>query len=187
MELVREHPEEILKTPALPLLSLENPALYGRLIFQARRYKNENAIKRCLARMSEKDQRRFACDCAERVLPIFTERRPRDTRVEKALSVVRRFVRGEAKTGDLLAAHQMAMRAAAECSRDRSADGRSAYAAAMAASESASTMRSFAFSASQWAANACGGGRSALDEGWEVWHREMEWQVERALFYIDDR
>lgn len=48
--------------------------------------------------------RRFACDCAERVLSIYEDRYPNDDRLRQAIEVARRFADGAASAEDLQAA-----------------------------------------------------------------------------------
>ena len=61
---------------------------------------------------NEVTARLFACDCAERVLPMFEKQRPSDDRPRKAIETARRYANGEA-TGDELAAARAAAGAAA--------------------------------------------------------------------------
>jgi hypothetical protein len=48
--------------------------------------------------------RRFACDCAERVLSIYEDRYPNDDRLRRAIDVARRFAGGGASAEELQAA-----------------------------------------------------------------------------------
>jgi hypothetical protein len=48
--------------------------------------------------------RRFACDCAERVLTIYEDRHPRDGRLRHAVHAARRFAGGQASAEELQAA-----------------------------------------------------------------------------------
>lgn len=54
------------------------------------------------------EQRLFACDCAERVLPIFERERPGDKRPREAIETARRFARGEASERELSVAEEAA-------------------------------------------------------------------------------
>ena len=69
----------------------------------------------------------FACDCAERALPIFERERPGDTRPRAAIAVARRFAAGGATRAELAAAGAAAGAAA------RAAAGAAAGDAAWAA------------------------------------------------------
>ena len=51
--------------------------------------------------VSEQNLRLFACDCAERVLPIFEKECPEDNRPRKAIEVARLFADGEATHEEL--------------------------------------------------------------------------------------
>jgi len=61
---------------------------------------------------NEHGARLFACDCAERVLPLFERKRPDDRRPRQAIEVARRFANGEATRDELLAAWDAAWAAA---------------------------------------------------------------------------
>ncbi len=52
----------------------------------------------------DKLARLFACDCAERVLPIFENKYPEDKRPRQAVEVARRFASGQATDSDRAAA-----------------------------------------------------------------------------------
>jgi hypothetical protein len=75
----------------------------------------------------------WAVDCAERVLPYFEERYPKDDRPRKALEAGRAWVRGEIPMSEVRAAACSAHAAA------RDADDASARAAARAAGQAAAT------------------------------------------------
>jgi hypothetical protein len=53
---------------------------------------------------NERTARLFACDCAERVLPLFEKKWPGDTRPREAIEVARRFANGEATDSERPAA-----------------------------------------------------------------------------------
>ena len=65
--------------------------------------------------------RLFACDCAERVLPLFERVRPNDNRPRQAIETARRFANGKATMHELSAAGAAA-RAAAWDARDAAWD-----------------------------------------------------------------
>jgi hypothetical protein len=67
---------------------------------------------------AERDQiaRLFACDCAERALPIYERDYPGDLRPRAAIAVARRFAAGEATPGELAAARAAAREVAWEVS-----------------------------------------------------------------------
>lgn len=62
--------------------------------------------------------RLFACDCAERVLPLFEATRPDDKRPRTAVKTARRFANGEATQRGLDAARAAAWDAARDAARD---------------------------------------------------------------------
>src|SRR3990167_9022380 len=103
--------------------------------------------------------RLFACDCAERVLTIFENEYPSDTRLREAIRVARLFADGEASENELKAASAAA-----------SAD----WASWAAASAAASAARAV------WAAS------RAAD--WASWAAdsaaEREWQTRRLMEYL---
>jgi len=60
---------------------------------------------------NERTQRLFACDCAERVLPICEQNYPDDDRPRKAIAVARRYAEGNATIEELDAAGDAAFAA----------------------------------------------------------------------------
>ena len=68
----------------------------------------------------DKLARLFACDCAERVLPLFEKEYPEDKRPRKAIKVARLFAEGKATTQELAAARAAAWDAARAAVRDAS-------------------------------------------------------------------
>lgn len=59
----------------------------------------------------------FACDCAERVVPLFERHHPHDTRPREAIAVARRFAHGAASLAELDAAGDAARAAAGAAAR----------------------------------------------------------------------
>ena len=57
---------------------------------------SEIRIVRKLGTWNERTARLFACDCAEKVLPLFEKENPNDLRVRECIEVARRFANGEA-------------------------------------------------------------------------------------------
>ena len=76
---------------------------------------------------------RWAADCAERVLPYFEEKYPKDDRPRKAIEAARAWMRGEIRVGPARVA-AVAVHAAA-----RDADEAAARAAARAAGQAVAT------------------------------------------------
>jgi hypothetical protein len=86
--------------------------------------------------MDDRELRGFACDCAERVLPLFEKQHPDDTRPRVAIETARRYARGEA-TEEELAAAEAAAGAAWAAAGAAGAAGAAARAAARAAASAA--------------------------------------------------
>ena len=68
---------------------------------------------------NERTARLFACDCAERVLPIFERERPGDSRPRVAIETSRRFADGEATQDELAAAMDAAWDAECDWQAER--------------------------------------------------------------------
>lgn len=83
--------------------------------------------------------RLFACDCAERVLPIYERDYPDDKRPRHAVETARLFADGKASDSELDAARDAAWDAAGAAARD--AAGGAAWAAAWAAERKWQTVR----------------------------------------------
>ena len=89
-----------------------------------------------------RELRLFACDCAERVLPLFERERPDDARPRMAIEIARRYANGKAVSEETAAAGDAA----------RAAAGDAAWAAAWAAAGDAA--RDAAWAAARAAARA---------------------------------
>ncbi len=83
--------------------------------------------------------RLFACDCAERVLPLYETKYPGDGRSRVAIDTAWRYAMGEATADELAAAGDAAWAAAGAAARDAAgaAAGAAAWAAAWAAAGAA--------------------------------------------------
>ncbi len=92
-------------------------------------------LVRRLDTWNEHAARLFAADCAERVLHIFEQRRPNDTRPREAINAARAFARGEIDNAARAAARAAAGAAAWAAAGDAAGDA--ARAAAWAAAEAA--------------------------------------------------
>jgi hypothetical protein len=106
--------------------------------------------------------RLWACDCAERVLPLSGGECPGDLRPRQAIEVARRYARGEATLEELDAARAAAWDAAWDAAW--AATG----AARAAARDAARAARAAAWEAARAAA----------------WDAERQWQGERLLAYL---
>lgn len=96
LRLAVEHPAKVLANPALPLIALEDPTLWRRITTRARLELANRVLEERLSHLGERERRQWACDCAERVLPQWEHRYPRDLRPRRALTVARAYARGEA-------------------------------------------------------------------------------------------
>ena len=75
-------------------------------------------IVRVLDTWNERTARLFACDCAERVLPVFERSYPNDSRPRDAIETARRFANSQATAEALAAAWGAARDAAWGAARD---------------------------------------------------------------------
>ena len=76
---------------------------------------------------TDRERRLFACDCAERTLPIFEAVYPDDKRPREAIAVSRRYAQGKA-TGKQLTAARVAAGAATQAAAEYAAQAASGYA-----------------------------------------------------------
>lgn len=129
--------------------------------------------------------RLWACDCAERALPVFEGEHPGDRRPREALRVSRLYARGLA-TDDALTAAQAAAWAAGRAARDAWAARDAAYAAWDAAQASTWDATLAALTArNAWAVAMA----TARDAAWEARDAaraaERAWQTERLRAYLE--
>ena len=118
----------------------------------------------------------FACDCAERVLPIWYKHAPNDQRPFQAIECARRFVEGKATLEELDAAAARAWDAARAAAR--------AWDAARAAARAWAAARDAARAAAGAAA-----GAAARDAAWAAARAaagdaERTWQKDRLAHYL---
>ena len=118
---------------------------------------------------NDRNLRLFACDCAERVLPIFEKYYPDDKRTRQAIETARRYANGEATQKELAAA--------------RAAAGAAVWAAAWAAAgdaagDAARAAAGDAAGAAAWDA--------ASPEAWDAAvATERAWQQQRLMQYLE--
>jgi len=124
---------------------------------------------------AERDRlaRLFACDCAERVLPIFEAAYPDDKRPRRAIEVARRFVAGDATKEEMVAARGAA--------RD---SAWAVVAAAWTASAAARASGGAAWDDREAARAARVAARAARDAAWDDWDAERDWQEKRLRAYL---
>ena len=123
--------------------------------------------------------RLFACDCAERALPIFEKTSPNDTRPRDCIAVARRFANGEATDQERAAAGAAAGAAARDAAgaaaRDAARDA--AWAAAGAAAWDAAWAAAWAAAwDAAWAAAGAAAWAAAGDAARDA---EIQWQTTR--------
>lgn len=118
----------------------------------------------------------WAADCAERVLPLFEAKCPRDDRPRRAIELLREWMR----RGEVSMAEVRAISLAAHAAARSIADDPAACAAARAAGQAAGVAHSprHAGGASFYAAKAVGWA-AAPEEAGAALHREHEWQASR--------
>jgi hypothetical protein len=121
---------------------------------------------------NERTARLFACDCAERVLPIFERQRPNNTRPREAIRIARLYADGGATENELAAAARAAARAAAGVAEGVAA-GDAAWAAA-------------------WGSAGDAARAAARDAAWDAagdaaWAAERTWQTERLFEYLEEK
>jgi hypothetical protein len=121
-------------------------------------------LVRKLESWDERTARLFACDCAERVLPIYEKRYPDDKRSRVAIETARRYADGKATREERDAARDAAGAAA----------GAAAWAAAGAAAWDAARDAA-------WAAAWAAAGAAAWDAAWAA---ERKWQTARLIEYL---
>ena len=117
---------------------------------------------------------RWAADCAEHVLPLFSERHPEDDRPRRAIETARAWARGEVTVGEARAAALAAHAAARDAAND------AARSAARAAGQAAGTAH-MADHAPHAAAYAIRAVRTAAKGKDDVGAGDLEgrWQQER--------
>jgi hypothetical protein len=135
---------------------------------------------------NDKIARLFACDCAERVLPIFEKNYPDDKRPRVAIETVRRYVNGLSGEEELAAAEAAA--GAARAARGAAWAAAEAAWAARAAAEAAEVAwaaraAAWATETAAWAAEAAWAARAAA---WAAraaaWAAEVAWAARAAAW-----
>lgn len=126
---------------------------------------------------NERTARLFACDCAERVLPIYEREHPNDKRPRQAIKTARRYADGAATNKELYTAY--AAMNAARSARNATWSARDAAWAAMNAAYAAMNAAGSAAMNAAWEArDAAGAARNT------VWEAEHEWQTARLFEYL---
>ncbi len=165
--LAAKHPFEAMESPVLPLLLLENPALWGEL----EREHAEKWVDLAIRQLSERDQLLFASDCAQHVLFVFENENPGDKRVRQAIQVERLYACGAATKTELRDAFDV-VHAAFRTARS--------VRAKMAVTAANTQLASYA---AKCAAEARG---SSIYYGqdYDIYQTERVWQWRRLLRYL---
>jgi len=139
----------------------------------------EARLPRKLDAWNERVARLFACDCAERVLPLFEREYPNDIQPRTAIDVARRFANGDATK------EQMATAYAATSDAAWTKAWVAAHAAAWAAAYTAAYAVAYA---TAWIA-ACATARDAALAASHVTASATEraWQTKQLMEYLDGR
>jgi hypothetical protein len=162
-DLAREYPIEAMQSVLYPLLILEEPDRW-----QALELANaEKWAKRHCDRLSAKEGRLFAADCAEHALFRFEEEYPSDDRPRHAIEIARSYAKKTATKSQLTAAHRACLRACAEI--DDFTWGHTAATSAVWASSPKDSDKHVAFAVSN--AFEAGQDREGMHEGVWQWHR----------------
>ncbi len=141
-------------------------------------------IVRVLDTWNERTARLFACDCAERVLPIFERQYPADGRPRMAVDTARRFAEGQA-TREELAAAGVAARDAAWDAVWAAAGAAPRDAARAAARDAARAAARVAAWAAAWDAARAAAKVAAWAAAWDAaWDAERKWQAQRLVEYL---
>ena len=124
--------------------------------------------------------RLFACNCAERVVPLYEKDYPDDKRSRHAIEVARLFADGKASNSELAAARAAACAAAWDAAWDAARDA--AEAAAWAAARAAAW--DAAWDAARAAARAAARDAAEAAAWAAAWDAERKWQVKRLMQYL---
>jgi hypothetical protein len=76
LELAHRHPEQVLANRGLRRLRAQDPGVHRDIVLAARCARAEIALAKARAKADEPTLRRFACDCAARVLPLYARFAP---------------------------------------------------------------------------------------------------------------
>jgi len=143
------------------------------------KYDTKAAFSQCrlvrrIEKWNDRSARKFACDCADRVLYLFEDDYPDDKRPRTAIEVARRYAQGEATKVELAAARSAARDAAWYAARSAARDAAGAAAGAAA--------RSAAWGAAWYAARAAAWGAAWYAAWGAAWYAaraaERKWQTQ---------
>jgi len=128
-------PLRAINSPLYSLLTLESPERWLAMEWEAAR----RWVFNSRAKLTDVDQRRFAADCAEHVLPLWETQYPSDHRPRHAIAVARAYANAQVNAKALEHAAQAAREARdkkiIEYNRFSEAANRAAQAACMAATQ----------------------------------------------------
>lgn len=134
---------------------------------------------------NERTQRLFACDCAERTLPVYEVQYPEEDWPRYAIEVARRYAWGTATRDELVAAARMATEALSRVTWPSKA---AVYALWTATQAAVPVTRMSAWAAFGALANADAVLASSLAANTPVafsMESESRWQTERLLWYLE--
>ena len=155
-------------------IDVDEPGGEGKVVVR------EARLVRRLHAWDERAMRLFACDCAERVLPIYEAQHRDDQRPREAIAVARRFANGEATRDALDAARAAAWDAAGDAAWAAAGDAAWDAARAAAGAAAGDAAGDAAWNAA-WAAAWAAAGDAAWDAAWDA---ERSWQGARFQAYI---
>jgi hypothetical protein len=124
-----KYPEEVLSNPTLPLLALEDPGAYARVVGVASLVRITRELDAAYLRLDERRQRLFGADCGARVLHLVEDRLPGERRARQAIEAARRYADGGASDEELREARQRAHDLAGEIERGSDHNKGAAWAA----------------------------------------------------------
>jgi hypothetical protein len=139
-------------------------------------------LTRQLETWNDRTARLFACDCAERALPIYEREHPGDPRPRQAIEVARRYANRDATSDELATAWATAWGAARDAAWGAARDAAWATARATAWAAAWGAARDAAWAAARATAGAAAGDAArdaAGDAAWAAaWAAEREWQAQ---------
>jgi hypothetical protein len=142
-------------------------------------------LLRQLVGWNDRTARLFACDCAERVLPLYERDYPGDQRPRQAIAVARCYANGQATDNELAAAWDAAWDAAGAAAGDAAWDAARAAAraaAGAAAWDAARAAARAAAGAAAWDAARAAAGAAAWAAARAA---ERAWQTARLFYYLE--
>jgi len=182
-DLAAQHPVEAMHSVLYPLMTLEEPGRWLQI-------KNSNIaawIDRYRHELQPSKRYLFSAECAERVLPLFEKMYPTDQRPRIAITIARRFARGQATQEQVWDAYSLAEAASksAQVADKGVSDAKAAaWKAAASAAEVCHATWLTAGDSATHAARAIFRSLQPFDVAYAAELAERQWQWERLLKYI---